>query len=302
MASADASVTRALAFQVDLKARREHCSVDPARLASIGRAVTHQVRVYRTDRDFGLHTVSEVHPENPDTIVHMGLTGRRRLGTDDEFDGRIDSRGPQHGLPEDQARQQGELIELLDDDGRQTRLIALAPHGGDIEPHTDEQAERVASHLAAKSVSCWRCKGWNPHGDPFDRWHITSTDLNEASFPLLAQVMSRRFTHAVAFHGLKSEDPDHAEIIVGGTALDDLKEEIRAAIDGAIAGSGIELRIATCADLFGGDDGGNIVNRLTIGRAGGLQIEQTREVRDGHWPAIADAVADVYALKLDKLE
>jgi phage replication-related protein YjqB (UPF0714/DUF867 family) len=302
MASADASIIRARPFQADLKARREHCSVDPARLASVGRAVTHQIRIYRTDKDFGLYTVSEVRPESPDTIVHMGLTGRRRLGTDDEFDGRMDSRGPQPGLPEDQAREQGELIELLDDDGRQTRLIAIAPHGGEIEPHTDEQAERVASRLAAKSVSCWRCKGWNPDGDPFDRWHITSTDLNEACFPLLAQVMSRRFTHAVAFHGLKSEDPDRPEIIIGGTAPDDLKEEIRAAIDGAIAGSGIEVRIATGEDLFGGDDGCNIVNRLTIGRAGGIQIEQTPEARTSHWPAIAGAVADVYALKLDELE
>jgi len=29
-----------------------------------------------------------------------------------------------------------------DDDGRQQRLIAIAPHGGDIEVHTDQQAER----------------------------------------------------------------------------------------------------------------------------------------------------------------
>jgi hypothetical protein len=211
MASADASIRRARAFQVDLKNRREHCSVDPARLASIGRAVTHQVRVYRTDGDFGLYTVSEVRPESPDTIVRMGPAGRRRLGpdTDTESEGTIDSTGPSPGLPEDKARIEGELIELLDDDddGRQTRLIAIAPHGGAIEPHTDEQAERVASRLAAKSVTCWRCKGWNPDGDPFDRWHITSTDLNEASFPLLAQVMSRRFTHAVAFHGFKSDHP-----------------------------------------------------------------------------------------------
>jgi phage replication-related protein YjqB (UPF0714/DUF867 family) len=299
MASADASVTRALAFQVDLKHRPEHCSVDPARLASIGRAVTHQIRVYRTDKDFGLYTVSEVRPESPDTIVRMGLTGRRRLGIDDEFDGRIDSRGPQPGLPEDQAREQGELIELLDDDGRQTRLIAIAPHGGEIEPHTDQQAERVASRLAARSVTCWRCKGWNPDGDPFDRWHITSTDLNEACFPLLAQVMSRRFTHAVAFHGFTS---DHPEIIVGGTAPPPFKEEIRAAIDGALPGSGIDVHVAAPGDRVGGDDGCNIVNRLTIGRAGGLQIEQTREVRDGHWPAIAEAVADVYALKLEQVE
>jgi phage replication-related protein YjqB (UPF0714/DUF867 family) len=302
MASADASIRRARAFQVDLKNRREHCSVDPARLASIGRAVTHQVRVYRTDGDFALYTVSEVRPESPDTIVRMGPAGRRRLGpdTDTESEGTIDSTGPSPGLPEDKARIEGELIELLDDDddGRQTRLIAIAPHGGAIEPHTDEQAERVASRLAAKSVTCWRCKGWNPDGDPLDRWHITSTDLNEASFPLLAQVMSRRFTHAVAFHGFKS---DHPEIIVGGTAPTDLKEEIRAAAAGVV-GSGVDVHLAAPEDRVGGDDSCNIVNRLTIGRSNGVQLEQTLEVRTEHWCAIADAVADVYALKLEELE
>jgi phage replication-related protein YjqB (UPF0714/DUF867 family) len=302
MASADASVRKALPSQEDLRSRREHCSVDPARLASIGRAVTHQVRVYRTDGDFGLYTVSEVRPERPDTTVRMGLAGRLRLGTDAEFDGRIDSRGPQPGLPEDRARTKGELIELLDDDGHQTRLIAIAPHGGDIEPHTDQQAERVASRLAAKAVSCWRCKGWKPGGGAFDRWHITSTDLNEACFPLLAQVMSRRFTHAVAFHGFEAEDPERPEVIVGGTAPLPFKEEIRAAVDGATAGSGVVVRIATCEDHVGGDDSGNIVNRLTIGRSNGIQLEQTLEARDGHWCAIADAVADVYAPQLEGLE
>jgi hypothetical protein len=44
------------------------------------------------------------------------------------------------------------------------------------------------------------------------------------------------------------------------------------------------------------------VNRLTIGRSNGVQLEQTLEVRTEHWCAIADAVADVYALKLEELE
>jgi phage replication-related protein YjqB (UPF0714/DUF867 family) len=298
MASVDASITRALPSQDDLKHRREHCSADPARLASIGRAVGHQVRIYRTDEDFGLYTVSEDRPESPDTIVRMGLGGRRRLDTEVEFDGRIDSRGPQPGLPEKQAKEDGELIELLDDDGRQRRLITIAPHGGDIEPHTDEQAEQVATRLAAKAVTCWRCTGWKPGGGALDRWHITSTDLNEASFPLLAQVMSRRFAHAVAFHGFES---DHPEIIIGGTAPMALKEEIRTAVDAALAGLGIDVRIATPEDHFGGDDSCNIVNRLTIGRANGIQLEQAPEARD-HWPAIANAVADVYAPKLDAVE
>jgi phage replication-related protein YjqB (UPF0714/DUF867 family) len=110
--------------------------------------------------------------------------------------------------------------------------------------------------------------------------------------------MSRRFTHAIAFHGFKS---DHPEIIVGGTAPTDLKEEIRAAVAGVV-GSGVDVQLAAPEDRVGGDDSCNIVNRLTIGRSNGVQLEQTLEVRTEHWCAIADAVADVYALKLEELE
>ena len=61
-------------------------------------------------------------------------------------------------------------------------LVVLAPHGGDIEPHTDDQAELVA---AATGCSSWRCKGWRPGGGAHERWHITSTDIDPGSFPLL---------------------------------------------------------------------------------------------------------------------
>jgi len=68
------------------------------------------------------------------------------------------------------AERNDEFIERLDDDGLRTGLIAIAPHGGDIERHTDEQAELLASALTA---SCWRCKGWHRHGAK-THWHITA--------------------------------------------------------------------------------------------------------------------------------
>jgi hypothetical protein len=62
MATYDAAVRKALPDQRDLQDRREHCSADAARLATIGRAVGHQVRVRRSSDAFGLYTVSEVDP------------------------------------------------------------------------------------------------------------------------------------------------------------------------------------------------------------------------------------------------
>jgi phage replication-related protein YjqB (UPF0714/DUF867 family) len=84
----------------------------------------------------------------------------------------------------------------------------------------------------------------------------------------------------------------------GGTAPAALKQEIRDAIAGATASSSFEVRIAEPDEGFGGDDRRNIVNRLTAERVNGIQIEQSLPARSGHWPAIADAVAEVYSRRL----
>ena len=137
-------------------------------------------------------------------------------------------------------------------------------------------------------MSCWRCKGWHRRGARA-HWHITAADIEEASFPLLARVMARRFTYAVAFHGLEEDG-----VIVGGSAPTPLKHEIKGAILVATSGSGIGVRVAGPDDVFGGDDPNNIVNRLTVDGAGGLQIEQCRRARSDYGAAIAAAVVDVY--------
>jgi phage replication-related protein YjqB (UPF0714/DUF867 family) len=293
VATYDAAVRKALPDQQDLQRRREHCSVDAARLATIGRAVGHQVRVRLGSGAFGLYTVSEVHPEDPDTTVRMGRRGRERLGTGEELDGVVDSVGPHPNLTVDQARACGELVERLRDDGRQRELIVIAPHGGDIERHTDEQAEHVASRLAAKAVSSWRCKGWKDGGGAFVRWHITSTEISAASFPRLDLVISRGFAHAVAFHGFEDADVG-TDVLVGGRAPDELKQAIAAEIDRATAGSGLRVRIAGPEDNFGGDDERNVVNRLTAKGGSGIQIEQSPAARSRRWEEIANAVAAVY--------
>ena len=292
MATFDASIRRARSSQEDLTSHPEHCSADPRRLAAIGRAVGHQVRIAPSRDGYGLYTVSEAPQENPDDVVRMGPAGRRRLGMSGEFAAVVNSRVPHPTISEKRAEAEGEFIERLRDDGRQSRLIAVAPHGGDIERHTDRQAERVRSRLGVGAASAWRCKGWNGDRGAFERWHITSTDINEASFPRLESVISRGFTFAVAFHGF-----DEAGILIGGTAPDPLKLEIQSALERATRGSGIGVRIARPNDRFGGDDPCNIVNRLSAG-GNGIQIEQSPEARTDHWRRIADAVAEVYRPKL----
>jgi phage replication-related protein YjqB (UPF0714/DUF867 family) len=237
-----------------------------------------------------------VRQESPDNIVRMGSTGRKRLGTSDEFVGSLDSQVPHPTFDDADAETNNEFVERLKDNGKHTGLIIIAPHGGDIEPHTDQQAERVASRLAAKGVSFWRCKGFKGEA-AFPRWHITSTDIHEASFPLLNSVISRGFTYAVAFHGF--DDPEiRFDILIGGAAPVYLKQDVETAIKGAITGSAITVHIASPDEKFGGDSLKNIVNRLTAGGANGIQIEQSPRARSNHWRDIADAVAHVYSSKL----
>jgi phage replication-related protein YjqB (UPF0714/DUF867 family) len=145
----------------------------------------------------------------------------------------------------------------------------------------------VAERLGPQLASAWRVKGWRPGGGAFNRWHITSTDLNPTCFPLLDSVMSRRFTHAVAFHGFD----DEPGVLIGGTAPVETKEGLRQAIQDVLP-AGLDVRVALPNERFGGDDPNNIVNRLSP--CGAIQIEQGPSPRDDHGCAIADAVADFF--------
>jgi phage replication-related protein YjqB (UPF0714/DUF867 family) len=295
MSYRDIAIKKTLPSQTELRDHREHCSIDPETLAAIGCTLEQQVRIKRRNDEYALYTVSEVNQGNPGKVIRMGLSGRQRLGTGDEFNGEVDPQVPNLTLSEDTAEANGEFIERIADNGSQNKLIAIAPHGGNIEAYTDQQAEHLATRLG---VSSWCCKGWKRGGDAHDRWHITSVDINSDSFPLLNSVMRRGFTYAVAFHGLN--DPNQPGILIGGTAPTTLKEDIKAAIAGAVE-SGIEVRVARPDDVFGGDDPRNIVNRLTAWWTNGIQIEQSPQARSRHWITIADAVADVYAANCDYL-
>jgi phage replication-related protein YjqB (UPF0714/DUF867 family) len=296
MASYHVSVNKALtASQRDLIDHKEHCSADPEKLATVGRALGHQLRIKRNDSQYAIYTVSQVRQETPNNIVRMGVSGRNRLGLSGEFAATLHSQVPHPTFNDAEAEANGEFVERLDDEGVHTALIVIAPHGGDIERHTDQQAERVASRLKAKGVSSWRCKGFKKGGRASNRWHITSTDIHEASFPRLNSVIHRGFTYAVAFHGL---DEPPTDVLIGGGAPPLLKQEIKTTINGALAGLGMKVRIASPNERNGGDSPRNIVNRLTVGGGNGIQIEQSCRARTSYWQNIADAVAEVYDRRL----
>jgi phage replication-related protein YjqB (UPF0714/DUF867 family) len=227
----------------------------------------------------------------------MAQTARRRLGITDEFDAVLDAQVHHPTLTDAEAECQSEFVERLTDNGSHTGLVAIAPHGGMIEQFTDQQAERVAAQLADHGVSCWRCKGWKQGGGASERWHITSADIHEASFPLLNTIIDRGFTHAVAFHGFTRNEVNNFDVLIGGGAADALKQAIQLAIQTTIPNPDIRVIIATPGINLNGDDPRNIVNRLAVNQ-NGIQIEQSKQARQHFWQHIADAVAAVFAERL----
>jgi phage replication-related protein YjqB (UPF0714/DUF867 family) len=308
MSQADVSIRQSRSDQEDLCRHREHASVRPDFAAALGLAVGRQAIVRRDDGRFALYTLTDAGSEPSAATVRMGRDGRGRLGGADEaqFGGTLDSVAVDPAATVDEAKAGEKLLELLDDEGRPDGLIALAPHGGDIEPFTDLQAEHLRTLLSDVGVTCWRCQGFKPHGGAVARWHITSTDICTASFPRLATVADRGFRHAVSFHGFTTEDRTRPDVLVGGAAPDAFKRVVRAVIAAALDGTGLRVEIAGPGDPLGGDEDRNLVNRLTADRRSGIQVEQQPHARTGtlpgstvpRWQAVAAAVADVYRVAL----
>jgi len=287
MSSYSARIKKALSSQTDLIDDNRHCSIDPEKGASVNVYENMQARVIRNATQYALYTVSETRQESPDKIVRMGKGGRQRVGTTNEFNGTLDSEVPNPTMTDAEAESNSEFVERLTDDGSSTSLVALAPHGGMIENYTDEQAERVQASLAGKGASSWRCKGWKSGGGAYERWHITSTEIDRRSFPSLDTIADRGFQYSVAFHGFSEPD-----ILIGGGGPQNIKEMVRDAI--ANVATGYTVRLAGPEDPFNGDDPANLVNWLTQNGAGGIQIEQPYGARSNFWEAISDAVAGVF--------
>ncbi|MFV8756352.1 poly-gamma-glutamate hydrolase family protein [Nannocystaceae bacterium ST9] len=260
------------------------CSVPKVLAVNVG----DQVRITRNSSEYALYTVSEKRKSDNPNLVRLGLDARLRLGTSAEFSASLATPVvAAANLTDAQAEAAGELVERLVDDGVENGLVVIAPHGGAIEINTDLQAATVATALASSS---WICKGWKVGGGAYERWHITSTKISPASFPKLAQIANRGFAYGVAFHGMSS-----GGVLIGGAAPLELKQMVKTAIIEAIGDATISVTVASPTDLYNADSPSNVVNWLTAGGLGGLQIEQDRTVRTLYWQAVCNAVIDVFA-------
>jgi phage replication-related protein YjqB (UPF0714/DUF867 family) len=275
---------------------REHCLANPSQINKIERDRCQQVRIERptaTGTALALYTVIDVHNEEPDVVfvdknpddlwARLELSNTD-LSSADHFPGKVNTHVTAVGLTDAEAEASSEFIENLADNGHNHGLFVIAPHGGNIEKYTDEQAEHVGQKLSSEYVSEWICKGFKKGGGAFNRWHITSTEISVESFPKLKTIMRRHFEYSVAFHGWGDKS-----ICIGGTIPPNVKQLIKEAITKVVPDS-IVVKDDGCPEGFNGNNPENIVNRLSIK---GLQIEQSEEARKCYGIDIADAVADV---------
>lgn len=211
------------------------------------------------------------------------------------------------------------------------RVVVLAPHGGNIETGTSLQVTRFASELEAINstpVNVWNVEGKWGNNQTFERWHITSTSLDAASYPGLADLLPTggTFNYAISFHGFSGSSSAQAcnngphapnprllyQIILGGGAPRSLKCAIAKAIDAELvtAGRTDDITIAIRDDVQGnlniadscgrtvtqsglsGTHEDNIINRLAP--TGGIQLEQSKTLRDDATlrNAVVDGVAE----------
>jgi phage replication-related protein YjqB (UPF0714/DUF867 family) len=208
------------------------------------------------------------------------------------------------------------------------RIVALAPHGGNIEAPTSSQANRFATKLEslnATPVNVWNLEGKWGGEQTFQRWHVTATSIDVASYPGLAGLLpgDGDFDRAVAFHGFKGTTsltacssgpaagtPSYLyQIILGGGAERNLKCAIAQSIKAASTAIAIDIRDEAEGDMdvadacgrvvtitdYGGTHEDNIVNRLAA--QGGIQLEQSKVLRDDLVlpNLVADAVAGGFA-------
>lgn len=277
--------------------------VDESILDELDREVGDQVRVQR-DNDVAVYTIAGTLSEGR-SVVRTTTEGKCRLAfyqdgefederrwgplrgddtcdlVDEGFEVTIVPRVPSEDMDGDEAAEAGEFVEesIMGDD----ELLVLAPHGGRIAPYTVDQARMVAD--LHPDTTNWHGLGYGMDTS-FYRWFVPSAEFSLASYPQLAEVAEREYEYAVSFHGVNDD-----YIHVGGTAPEELRQEIVDAIDEALPHDGSPVALGHSG--YTAESDVTLVNRMTTDQSGGIWIGQPIADRRNYWDVIAESVVSV---------
>jgi hypothetical protein len=316
--------------------RREHCRVTQTLLDDLGRQAGEQIRLFLPSLTVTATSQSALYTadlytdaENPGTILMDDLAIWKINDATAIAAGATLSAGAFGLAPSctdgtflfGEASASKSFVERHTVVGESTpQLLVIAPHGGNVDQLTASQADSALATLGSlgKCALGWICEGKWGSNQTFNRWHITTDDLQPASFPALAELLACTpayqpgvaFRYVVAFHGNGGPGPS---VIVGGRAELAARQAVHDALVAALAGTGTRVCVAgPLADTGGADCSGldvgslgassstNLINRLspndgTVAGQGGIQIEQSLDVRTSHGTEVAGAVATALA-------
>lgn len=285
-------ISKAWKEQGAILADGKYCSLRSDIADELNRGPGQQIRLRRT-ADSGssaAFTVYELHDD--DAEIRVGQTGRQRLNVSPSS--RVDVRPvvPRPGMSRMDAFERDEICETVWDRGQDT-LLVCAPHDGDIESNTAQAAGIVRKELGEAQASAWFVHGFGR--DAFNRWHITTTEMDPGSYPGLATIADRGFDHVVSFHVWS--DDDGGEILIGGLADDAFREQLADRVSNAINGKR-DIITDLSEGKYMAESERNVVNWLTADNASGIQIEMPPIIALRYRKRVARAVAAFYDEKL----
>lgn len=138
---------------------KEHCRANRAQIEKIRRHRDEQVRIEfpkANGTTSAIYTVTTFHNDDTDLVFLGGKIQNQlrncQLSNTDTCEGEVKAQVTIKGLDDKEAEERGEFIEHLSHDDQNHSLGVIAPHGGEIEPWTDKQAEYVRNHIFHLSV------------------------------------------------------------------------------------------------------------------------------------------------------
>lgn len=267
---------------------RERCSVSEQWLTSMPLAVGDNIRL--RSEETGIDAAYIIHRTHTDDgasqVVRMSAGARDKLYPDTTTPStcpctfvpmvpNIESRSQSEAQSRQEMWEESQIHPSHE-------FFVAAPHTGDLEKPTGDQARECHKHLPNSSL--WCCHAYDNHTYPidFNRWHITSAALSPNSFPALSRAYASTYRAAVSWHGFGND-----EVLIGGLAPMEVREKVAASLDALGA---VPARAAS-DEPYDGDNPDNFVNKITRSGIDGIQIEQSMTFRNNHALEAARVVA-----------
>jgi len=166
----------------------------------------------------------------------------------------------------------------------QTQLILLAPHGGQVEPNT-EQIIQLINQKVALPTGLWYTTGIvnGSLNKAFKKWHTTNKTHSVTDFSLYNTFLESTYDLAISFHVMSKEG-----IIIGGRSDNSVKQSLQTHLQNVYNSQ--QVIFGTPQSTLSGLNPTNFVN--TIPSTQSIHIELSRRISMENPWKIAEAVTN----------